>query len=110
MPDVYPRFAIEASEAKAKTIFARLVDRESSFNVLLSERRRPEDWLMLRCESQDTWIAEFIKEDRQALRYCIVTRRLAELLIEAAFRQEEFEAKIAFSGTTWSENEDALKG
>jgi hypothetical protein len=110
MPDIYPRFAVEATEAEAKTAFARLGDCGSSFNVLLSERRHISDWLMLRCESKDTWTAEFITEDHRARRYCTVTRDLAALLIEAAFRGEGFEAKIAFSGATWRDDEDCLKG
>ena len=49
-------------------------------------------------------IAEILKQEGLAIRYCTVNMPLGELLIEAAFRGEDLEQKIAFARIAWKDD------
>jgi hypothetical protein len=101
--DVPSGAPVESTENEAKSVFARLADEGSFLGILLGGERT----LQLHRQADGTLHAEVLKEVERVIRFCTVNVPLAELLIEAAFRGEDFEQKIAFSRVTWSD--DTLK-
>lgn len=101
--DVPSDSPIEAGEDVAKSVFAGICDEDSFLGIILGGGRT----MQLYRQADATLHAEVLNEEALSIRYCTVNTPLAELLIEAAFRGEDFEQKIAFSGVTW--NDDTLK-
>ncbi|MCW5548110.1 MAG: hypothetical protein KIT44_04030 [Opitutaceae bacterium] len=101
--DVPSAAPIESSETEAKSIFARLSGEGSFLGILL----RADHTLQLYRKSDGTLHAEVLNEPKRTIRYCTINVPLAELLIEAAFRGESLEQKIAFARVTW--NDDHLQ-
>jgi hypothetical protein len=95
--DVIPSAPIELGEAETKTIFAGLEDAGSFLGVGIA----PEKFLQLYLQEDGTVHAEILDSRTLSTRYCTVNIPLAEFLIEAAFRREDFEEKIAFSRVVW---------
>src|SRR5688572_4150427 len=90
-PDVPSAAPIESNDAEAKNVFARLSGEGSFLGILL----RADHTLQLYRNSDGTLHAEVLSEAKRTIRYCTVNVPLAELLIEAAFRGENLEQKIA---------------
>ena len=102
-PDVPAAAPIESTEDETKNAFARLSDEGSFLGILFA----PGQTLQLYLNSDGTLHAEVLKEAERTIRFCVVNVPLAELLVEAAFRGEDLEQKIAFARITW--NDDTLR-
>ena len=98
-PDVLVSAPLEASEQQANAIFARLHEPRACLGIELGDGRT----LQLYYEEEGAWHAEVLTEKTLATRSCRLNTPLAELLIEAAFRGEDFEQKIAFAAVTWKD-------
>ncbi len=66
-------------------------------------RLSPEEVLQFYFNSDATVHAEVLKEEEMETRSTTVTVPLGELLIEAAYRGEDLEQKIAFSRVIWTD-------
>jgi hypothetical protein len=95
--DVLASAPIELGEADTKRVFAGIVDDGSFLGVKFA----PGWSLQLYQQKDGTVHAEILDSGALRTRYCTVNEPLAELLIEAAFRREDFEQKIAFSRVVW---------
>jgi len=95
--DVQAASPVEADESEARAVLARLGPSGSFLGVLLSQGRT----LQLYFNPDATIHAEVLKEEELDIRSTTVTVPLAELLLEAAYRNEDFERKIGFSRVTW---------
>lgn len=97
--DVDASEAIEASESEAQNIFARLNGTDAYIGIFLEDDRV----LHLREEESGLVYAEILNSKNRSIRFCTVNAPLAELLIEAAYRKENFEEKIGFARLTWTD-------
>lgn len=97
--NVPPSAPIEATEDEAKNILARFLGHRSFMGILLGTDRT----LQLYRKADGAFPAEILNQADLTVRYCVVNIPLAEMLIEAAFRNEDFEEKIAFSRVVWSD-------
>ncbi len=95
--DVPAASPIEAEESEARGVLARLSSSGSFMGVLFS----PGKTLQLYINPDATVHAEVLKEEEMETRSALVSIPLAELLVEAAFRGEDIEQKIAFSRVIW---------
>ena len=103
-PDVSASEPVDVTEEDARNVFARLGPREDCFlGVLLGDGRT----LQLRFNSDGTVYTEVLTETDLSFRHCMLNVPLAERLVEAAFRGENFEEKIAFAQIVWAD--DSLK-
>lgn len=95
--DVPAASPVEADESEARGVLARLGPSGTFMGILLSPGRT----LQFYIKSDATVHAEVLKEEEMQTRSTTVTVPLAEQLIEAAYRGEDFEQKIGFSRVTW---------
>ncbi len=102
-PDVPSAAPIESTEDETKNTFAHLSDEGSFLGILLGA----DQTLQLYRKSDGTLLAEVLNKASRTIRFCTVNIPLAELLVEAAFRGEDLEQKIAFARITW--NDDTLQ-
>ena len=97
--DVPSASPIEANEAEARGIYVRLGPARSFMGIVLS----PGTIFQLYFNSDGTVHAEVLKEEEMKTHSTTVTVPLGELLIEAAYRGDDLEQKIAFSRVTWAD-------
>lgn len=105
-PDVEAAFPIEATEAEAKKVFSSLNVNGSFIGVVLGNNKVFQMHYKSRGAYGPPIHAEILDMKNLTIRYCEVNTPLAELLFEAAFRNENFEEKIAFARLEW--NDEAL--
>jgi hypothetical protein len=101
--DVLSDAPIDVDEVEAKSVLAGIYEERSFLGVVMGEGRT----LQLYRQADGSLHAEVLETPSHTIRYCSVNDALAELLIEAAFRGDDFEDKIAFARLKW--NDENLK-
>lgn len=106
IPDVEASSPIEATEAEAQNVFSRIHHAGSFIGIVLGADKVFQMFRKPGGSHGPPIHAEILDRKNLTIRYCELNTPLAELLIEAAFRNEDFEEKIAFARLEW--NDEAL--